>query len=284
MITFLGTGLLGANFVRALRRRKEEVHIWNRTAGKAEALATEVGATAYTDPADAVRGASRVHLAVYDDESVDAVLKEAEAGIGPDCIIVDHTTTSPAPTLARINAWAERGIRFQHAPVFMGPPNALAGTGTMLASGDRATFDMVAPALELMTGKLVYLGADPVRAAAIKLMGNLFLLGMTAGIADMFALGDALGVAPADATQLFEWFPMATMAQGRAAKMRGGDLGRPSWTLEMARKDARLMIESAESHGGKLAMIPAVAAEMDRWIASGHGQDDWMVIGSGPSK
>src|SRR5262245_42175620 len=38
VIAFFGMGLLGSNFVRALRRRGEEVRVWNRSAGKARAL------------------------------------------------------------------------------------------------------------------------------------------------------------------------------------------------------------------------------------------------------
>ena len=54
--------------------------------------------------------------------------------------------------------WAERGFEFQHAPVFMGPQNALESTGIMLASGDRARFDRLSPELSKMTGKLLYMG------------------------------------------------------------------------------------------------------------------------------
>ena len=59
--------------------------------------------------------------------------------------------------------WAERGVAFQHAPVFMGPQNARESTGIMLASGDRARFESLEPALAKMTGKLVYLGPQPER-------------------------------------------------------------------------------------------------------------------------
>ena len=281
MIAFLGTGLLGGNFVRALRRRDEDVHVWNRTPDKARALEAEVGAKAFDDPADAVRGAVRVHVAVSDDAAVDALLDQALPALTSDTTIVDHTTTAPAPTAERVRRWAERGIAFQHAPVFMGPPDALKGTGTMLASGNRELFDSLAPALQQMTGKLVYLGDDPARAASIKLLGNLFIMAVTAGIADVFALGKALGVPAEDATQIFEFFNLATMAPGRAARMRAADFSHPSWTLAMARKDARLMIESAEPSHGKLVVIPAVAAEMDRLIDEGHASDDWMVIGKG---
>lgn len=284
MIAFLGMGLLGANFVRALRTRKEVVQIWNRSPGKAVSLATETGATAFDDPAGAVRGATRVHLTLSDDDSVDDVLGQAEAGLAPGTIIIDHTTTAPTPTAARLALWQARGMRFQHAPVMMGPGNALDGSGTMLISGDRAFCDELVPLLSPMTGKLVYLGPDPLRATSMKLMANLFLIGLTGGLADMYSLGDALEVPESEAMQMFDWFNMATMVQGRAKRMRGADLSDPSWMLTMARKDARLMIESAEEHGTRLAAIPAIAAEMDRWIAKGHGSDDWMIIGSATPK
>ena len=57
-----------------------------------------------------------------------------------------------------------------------------------------------------MTGKLVDLGERPDARAAFKLIGNLFLMCMTAGLADMLALAQALDVAPADAATLFEHF------------------------------------------------------------------------------
>src|SRR5690349_13183950 len=146
MIAFLGMGLLGGNFVRALRARGEAVQIWNRSAEKAQALVS-VGAIACADPASAVRGCERVHLTLSDDAAVDDVLERARPAVASDAILVDHTTTSPALTRARVERWAARGIAFQHAPVFMGPKNALDSSGVMLASGARARFDELQPAL-----------------------------------------------------------------------------------------------------------------------------------------
>jgi 3-hydroxyisobutyrate dehydrogenase len=279
MIAFLGTGLLGAGFVRALRQRGEEVQVWNRSPDKAHAL-QDVGAVACDHAADAVRGASVVHIAVSDDAAVDSVLRQIAAALTPGTSIVDHSTTLPALTAQRINDWNARGFTFVHAPVFMGPKNALEATGVMLASGDRAHFDTVAPSLEPMTGKLVYLGPEPARAAAIKLMGNLFLQAMVGGLVDMFALGKALDVPPEDAAQMLEWFNPGAAAPARATQMQRGNFDKPSWTLDMARKDARLMLESAHARGEELPVISAVANEMDRWIGDGHARDDWTVIGT----
>lgn len=278
MIAFLGMGLLGQNFVRALRRRGEAVHVWNRTPGKARAIAEETGAEVFDDPAAAVRGADRVHLVVSDDAAVDGVLEQARPGLTPGAVIVDHTTTSPGGAAARSARWAGRGFPFLHAPVFMGPQQARDAQGFMLASGERALFDRLEPALAGMTGKLVYVGAAPHLAAAYKLLGNQFLVAMTAGLADTFALAKGMGLRPADVEALFAFFnPAATLAP-RMKRLLAADHGNPSWALAMARKDTRLMLEAAEAGGVPLAVMGAIAAEMDRWIARGHAQDDWTVI------
>jgi len=46
----------------------------------------------------------------------------------------------------------------------------------------------------------------------------------------------------------------------------------------MARKDARLMMDEAQRAQVPLAVLPAIAQQMDRFIARGHGGDDWTVI------
>lgn len=277
MIAFFGMGLLGSNFVRALRRRGEEVQVWNRSEDKARALEAE-GAKAFAEPAEAAKGALRVHLTLSDDAAVDEVLERARPGFGPSVVVVDHTTTSPAGTRARAERWRERGVEFQHAPVFMAPQNALESTGVMLASGDAARLERLRPALEKMTGKLVYLGEEPERAASFKLFGNLFLMFMTAGLAEVLTLAKGLDVKPEDAAKLFEVFNPAVTVGPRLQRMLAAEFHKPSWELAMARKDARLMLEAAEQGGAKLSVLPAIAATMDRFLERGHAHDDWTVI------
>jgi 3-hydroxyisobutyrate dehydrogenase len=279
MIAFFGMGLLGANFVRALRQRGEAVNVWNRTASKARALEAE-GARAFDDAADAARGAERVHLTLSDDAAVDYVLERAKGGIAAGVTIVDHTTTSKSGVAARVQRWADRGVHYQHAPVFMGPGNARDATGIMLVSGDRARFDALQPDLAAMTGKLVYLGAEPDRAAAFKLLGNLFLMCMTTGVVEMIALGRAMGIAPADATSLFDIFNPGQTLPARAKRIVEADFANPSWELAMARKDARLMFDEAARGDATLSLLSAIAAQMDASLADGHATDDWMVIAS----
>ena len=276
MKAFLGMGLLGSNFVKAMLKKGEQVQVWNRTTSKAKEL-EQYGAKAFENAADAVKGADRIHLTLKDDASVEDVLQAASSGLKPGAIIIDHTTTSKEGVIKRTREWEQKGFSYQHAPVFMGPVNALESTGIMMVSGDGELIDQVKPELSLMTGKLLDFGTEVGKAAAIKLIGNAYLVCFTAGVRDTLALAKALEVSVPDVSNFFELWNPATLLPARLKRMTSGDYSQPSWELSMARKDTGLFIEAAE---GKvdLAMIPSIANLMDKWIEKGFGNNDWTVI------
>jgi 3-hydroxyisobutyrate dehydrogenase len=276
MIAYLGTGLLGANFVKAMLKKGKEVQVWNRTLEKAKALESS-GAKAFSEPADAVKGTDTIHLTLSDDQAVDAVLEQASPGFKAGVIIIDHTTTSVSGATKRTKYWKERGFDYIHAPVFMGPPNALEGTGVMMISGNQEIIKKIEPELSAMTGKLVNFGEDTNKAAAMKLLGNLFLMALTAGISDTLALAKALNIPASDVEALLANWNPGNMVPARLKRILSDQFNDPSWELKMARKDARLMMEEA-GEKQSLTVIPAIAKEMDRWIEKGHGNDDWTII------
>jgi 3-hydroxyisobutyrate dehydrogenase len=272
-IAFLGTGLMGTGFVRRMMSVGHSVNVWNRTAARTATLKSE-GASAFVDAADAVRGVDRIHLSLSDDASVDAVLEPLASLIAPSTWIIDHTTTATTPTAARAARWTARGRHFVHAPVFMAPVNCQDGTGLMLVSGDKAACAEIRPMLERMTGKVVWMGEAPERAASFKLFGNLTLIGMSGVLGDVARLAHSVGIPPAEAMQLFASFNPGAMLPARAARIVNGDYSKPSFEVAMARKDAVLMVEEAKRHGVDLAVMPAVIALFDAAIARGEGALD----------
>ena len=277
MIAFLGMGLLGSNFVKALLKKGEAVQVWNRTAARATALEA-AGAKAFNEAADAVKGAARIHLTLSEDKSVDETLEKAAAGFAPGVIIIDHTTVSASGVAQRTQYWKTRGFNYIHAPVFMGPSNALESSGYMLVSGNQEIIQQISPALSDMTGKLLNLGTEPNRAAGMKLSGNLILLSLTAGISDMLALAKSLEIPASEIEALLAAWNPGTSLPARLKKIVSNQFSAPSWELAMARKDAGLMIKEAENKNTRLTIIPSIAAEMDRWISKGHAHDDWTII------
>ncbi len=263
---------MGAGFTRAFLKRGESVQVWNRTADRAKPLEAD-GARAFADVRDAVRGANQIHITLKDDESVDAVLEQIAGAIEPGAMIFDHTTTAPTPTAERYARLAKAGVTFAHVPMFMGPKNALESTGLMLVSGPQERYDRVRPLIEPITGKLIYVGEGDERAAAFKLFGNMMLVFIVSGLADIFTFAKSMGITPVDAQALFDSFKPTGAIDVRGKNMANGDFT-AQWELTMARKDVRLMLEEAQLHGAHLNVLPAIADFFDRGISAGHGSQD----------
>lgn len=282
-IAWFGTGLMGSGFVEALCARGEKVVAFNRTTSKATALEA-FGATAVADAREAARGRKRLHIMINDDASVDALLDEIADAIDADAVVIDHTTVAPHPTIARFAKMAARGIAFVHAPVFMSPAATRAAGGVMIVAGPQATFERVRADLEKMTGHLWYVGERVDKAATLKLVGNEMLFFITAGLADGYAIGKGGGLSPGETFELFEHFKPTAAIEFRGKLMAEGTFEPAAFELTMARKDARLMIETAAAGDATLYTLPAIAARMDTLIAAGHGANDLAVLGVDATK
>lgn len=276
-IAFLGTGLLGSAFVEAAAGRGENISVWNRTADKARALET-FGVRVAATPADAVQGASFVHLVLKDDAVVEEVVVALRPGLERDSIILDHTTTQPTLTAARSRRLNAEGVRYLHCPVFIGPEAARKARGTILAAGPESLFEAAGPHLSRMASRVQYFGERPDLAAVYKLCGNAFIIGMSALVADVLAVAAGSDVDLVEAMEVISYFDPAAVITGRGRKILSADFA-PSFELAMARKDVRLMMEAAGAQS--LATLPSIAARMDELIAEGYGADDIAVIGRG---
>jgi 3-hydroxyisobutyrate dehydrogenase-like beta-hydroxyacid dehydrogenase len=216
-----------------------------------------------------------VHLVLKDDAVVDEVISAARSGLSPETILIDHSTTLPRLTAERAQRLQVQGVKYLHCPVFMGPPAARNAQGSMMVAGPRALFESVKAELAKMTGRLEYMGERTDLAAVNKLFGNAMIIGITAMTADILTMAQASGVGAEDAIKLLGFLDLNAMVGGRGANMARGNFA-ASFELAMARKDVRLMLETAGDR--PMAALPAIAARMDQLIAAGHGAKDASVM------
>lgn len=261
--------------VRRFIAKGSAVTVWNRTESKARALAAD-GATIAATPEDAVSGADRVHIVLPDDAIVDGVLDRLVPALQRAAIVIDHSTTLPEATKRRAERLGGHGIRFLHAPVFMSPQMAADGVGLMLVSGPDAEFAAVRGALEAMTGEVWYLGERPDLAAAYKLFGNCMLFAVSGGLADVIAMARANAIDPIEALSIFSKFQVGNVINNRGPRMARGELTPPSFAVEMARKDVRLMMDAAKDQ--PLVALPCIAKRMDQVIEAGRGNYDLAAL------
>lgn len=275
-VAVLGAGLLGSAMVENLLAKGEQVVVWNRTPSKVEPLVAK-GAVSARDPSSAVAAADRVHLVLTADDAVDATIAALRPGLTAGTPILDHSTNLPGRVAERYSRLRADGVRYIHAPVFMSPQNARGAGGIILIAGPKAEVDALTPALQAMTGRVWNVGERPDLAAIHKLFGNGMLIALAATMGDLFAIGAAQGVPPDDVLELFDVFKPGYGIPGIGARVAAAGTTPGSFELEMARKDVRLMIESAGGPDG-LVVLPGIKKAMDDAVNEGLGREDFAVF------
>ena len=279
-IAFLGIGLMGSAFVELLLEHGDTVVVWNRSRDKAEALVSR-GARVAATPEEAVGAADRIHLMLSNDDAVDEIIERIVSHVEPGTPIIDHSTVLPERVMERAMRLEARSIPFIHAPVFSPPTLVREKKAVMLASGHQAAYDRCSGALNAMAAEVWWLGERFDKAAAFKLFGNLFMIFVLNGIADLYALAQALKISPVEAHQLFSHFRPDATIDVRGKRMAEGEF-EPQFTLSMARKDIGLMLESARLAGVDFSTLPHIAGVVDRLIKDGSGDLDVGAIAKAP--
>ena len=273
-IAVLGMGLLGRGFAERLLEAGNTVRVWNRTSARAAPLEA-AGAFVAASAAEAVQGATRVHLVLSADDAVDAVVDAIRPALGAGVPVLDHSTNLPARVAERAPRLRAEGVRYLHAPVFMSPRNAREATGLMLLAGPAEDEAALRPALASMTGKLVYFGAAPDKAAKIKITGNGMLVMLTVAMGDLFEMGKACDLDHQEILDLFAKFSPSHAMMGQRAV--GASQRTASFTMTMARKDVGLMLDTAGPKAD-LRFLPVVAAAMDAAIEEGRTEEDFTSL------
>lgn len=276
-VAVLGTGVMGAGMVRSLRRAGIDVSVWNRTHDKAEALAGD-GARVCSSAGDAVADADVVLVMLFDTDAVLEVMAEALPATqhGPvwvQCSTIGLDGTDRAADLAN-----RFGAPFIDAPVLGTRQPAEQGALVFLAAGAEELRERVAPAFEAMGSKTIWVGEEPGRGSALKLVANAFVGALTAAIGQSVGLATQLGLDP----QLFldaldGGASDSPYVHVKGAMMLTGQFP-PSFALDGVRKDLGLIREAEQQAGTTTVLTEAVLACFDAAAEQGHGSDDMAAV------
>ncbi|MEU0402820.1 NAD(P)-binding domain-containing protein [Streptomyces sp. NPDC006197] len=272
-VSLLGLGSMGTALARAWLAAGHPLTVWNRTPGRAEALAAE-GAKAAESAAGAVAASGLVVVCLLDDDSVGAVLADADLA-GKD--LVNLTTTTPAQARARA-AWAEeRGARYLDGGIMAVPPmvGVPEAGGYVFYSGSRESFEFRRAALSVPVGAK-YVGEDAGFAALYDVALLSAMYGMFAGAAHAFALVRREDVDPvAFAPLLADWLAaMARSVHGTAAQLRSGDYTEGvASPLAMQVAGTPTFLATAEQQGVSTELLLPYFELMRRRLETGSGEE-----------
>jgi 3-hydroxyisobutyrate dehydrogenase-like beta-hydroxyacid dehydrogenase len=173
---FVGLGVMGGGVARRLLAAGHEVHGWNRTREKADALADE-GLVLEDSPRDVAAAAEVVLSMVTNVPALRAVAEGPDgiiAGLGPGKIWVDMTTAAPAVCRELAERVRETGADMVDAPVSGSVSTLEEGKLSIMVGGEEETFRRLEPILLDIGPKVTRVG-DNGQALLLKIAINLSL-------------------------------------------------------------------------------------------------------------
>jgi 3-hydroxyisobutyrate dehydrogenase len=266
-VALLGTGIMGRGMAQNIVKAGIALTVWNRTREKAEGLGADVAQT----PRQAVADATLLVTILADADATEQTVREAAPAAGTVWLQQATVGVDGCDRLAGLAA--ELGLVYVDAPVLGTKGPAEAGQLTILASGPDEAQETVAPVLDAIGAKTLWLGPAG-RGSRLKLVANSWVLTVVEGVAESMALAKSLGLDPRSFLDVIKGGAMdAPYVQLKGAAMLSGELD-PQFPLWGAAKDARLIEQAAAEAGVDLAIISAARRHFERAVADGHGDLD----------
>lgn len=261
-IAFLGTGIMGAPMCRRLLASGYRVTTWNRTAAKAQALASD-GAVVAKSAAGAVIEADIVIVMLSSGPVVCDVLfgegRDAAApadGIPRGAAVVIMSSIPVDTTRFIANRLQSGAVHCIDAPVSGGEAGAIAGTLSIMAGGEAGDIARVRAVLECM-GRITHVG--PSGSGQLAKLANQVIVGLTIdAVAEAFMLAEAGGADLAAVREaLTGGFADSTILRLHGRRMIEGDY-KPGGHAATQLKDLETARKLAESLGLRLPVLQRV--------------------------
>ena len=279
-VAVLGTGIMGAAMARNLLSAGMAVRAWNRSREKAESLARE-GAEIADDPADTARGADFILTLLADadavEEAEEAVGGDVLSALAEDSVWLQMSTVGEGGNERLAGMAADHGVTYVDAPVLGTKQPAEQGQLIVLASGPEEVRERSEQVFGVVGSKTVWLG-EAGEGSRLKLVANNWIVGLLGVLAETVAFAEATGVDPAKFLETIEGGPLGLPYAQLKGSMMVEDNFPTSFSANLARKDAALVLDSARDHDLHLRIAEAVTALFDDAIQAGHGEDDMAAI------
>jgi 2-hydroxy-3-oxopropionate reductase len=203
----------------------------------------------------------------------DGVLDGAHEGL----ILVDMSSISPIVSQAVGAACKEKGVAFLDAPVSGGEPKAIDGTLAIMVGGDKATFDKVAPLLQLMGSSVVLTGG--VGAGNVTKLANQIIVACNiAAMSEALVLADRCGV---DSEVVFNaikgGLAGSTVLNAKAPMVIARNF-KPGFRIRLHQKDLRNALLTGESKKVALPLTSLVQQMLIALMNQGKGDLDHSAI------
>jgi 3-hydroxyisobutyrate dehydrogenase len=270
---FVGLGAMGTHMARNLHRAGLLTAVWNRSSGKAQALAAELEVEAPATLAELAAACEAVVSCV----SADADVLEVTRGLAPalrqGALVLDCSTVSAETARQAAGLIEPRGAEFLDCPVSGGVEGARDGTLAIMVGGKPEAYERAQPILQALGRTIAHFG--PVGSGeAAKATNQIMVAGIIEAIAEAMAFAHAEGL-PLEKL-------IATLGKGAGSSWyfvhRAPNMARGSYPagfrVRLHDKDLGICHDMVARFGTALPVVERMRKEYAELIARGYGDED----------
>jgi 3-hydroxyisobutyrate dehydrogenase len=272
-IGWIGLGVMGVPMAGHLRDAGFELVVHTRTAARAEPLLAK-GARWAASPLEVAAQCDATFSMVGFPHEVREVILGTEgalAGAQSGSLLVDMSTSSPSLALEIAQAAAARGVASIDAPVSGGDVGARNATLSIMAGGDAAAIESLAPAWRALGRSCVRQGG-PGAGQHTKLVNQTLIAGALVGVCEALLYAHRAGLDPERVLESVSGGAAASwQLSNLAPRILRGDFA-PGFFAEHFAKDMALALAEAERM--RLA-LPGLALVRQLFVAleaQGHSR------------
>jgi len=280
-IGFVGLGLMGSHLTRRLHASGWRIQAWNRSPKPAAEIGKQ-GIAIAPSIADLVSHSDLILSSLANDAAVRSVYLEKGGVLSlavPGTVILEMSTISPELSHELHQEARTRGVSLLDVAISGSTPAVDAGIITLLAGGDKNTFEQCVPIFESIAKQWFLIGPGS-SGVQMKLVVNLLLgLDMEA-IAEAVSLGEHLHI---DRNILLDVLSKTAVVPpafvGKFRKIKESDYS-PEFPLRLASKDLDLVMVAAKASG---ADLPAAAIAQSVFASNVAASGDLDLSAIAPS-
>ena len=252
-VGFIGLGLMGSRLTERLHTAGWNIRAWNRSPLPAAEVQKQ-GIGIAPSIASLVAGSDVILSSLANDAAVRSVYLDKRGVFStaePGTVILEMSTISPELSRRLHQKARTQGVNFLDVAVSGSTPAVEAGTITLLAGGEKETFEQCVPIFESIAKQWFLIGPGS-SGMQMKLVVNLLLgLDMQA-IAEAVSLGEHLQI---DRNVLLDVLSktavIAPAMAGKFRKIKDGDFS-SEFPLRLMSKDMDLVMDAARTSGADL--------------------------------
>jgi 3-hydroxyisobutyrate dehydrogenase-like beta-hydroxyacid dehydrogenase len=275
-IGFIGLGNIGGSLAKHLLEDGHELSVHD-TQSDAQAALVSAGAHAAQDAGDVARNSEMTLLSLPTPDVVNRVATDWLDGAPSGSLLVDLSTNSPARVRALAGRLRDCGCEFIDAPLTGGAMGARDRTLVFMVGGSEKAFERVEPILSSLGRATLHMGELGAGMTA-KLVNSCVAFTTTCASLEALALGAKAGLDLRALVELVRLAGAGNFYIDRAVEGIGRRGVPTEFALELAAKDAGLILDLARENGLPMPLASGAAQTLVTAVGAGLGQADWSEL------